>query len=105
MAGPPYTTGALYPPDPGVVPAYTQPGGPGTLAYPQQTMGEQMGLFVGGCGHWFGSWFVQEGSFLDPDTDTVMSVALVTCPLCGFLQQQIIPFDRIYSFEFYYIIG
>ena len=101
----PYILGALYPDSTDVYPVFTQPGGPGTLAYPQQPIGEKMGLYNAGCGHFFDSWRVQRSSFLDPDTQTVMSVALVQCPMCSFLQQQIIPYERLYSFEFYYVLG
>lgn len=105
MAGPPYITGALYPMD-NVVPPYQQPNGPGTTVIPQQPIGEKMGLFNAGCGHFFNSWLVQRGSFLDPSDGLVKSVALVTCPLCGYLQQQIIPYSLIdFDPNFMYIIG
>ncbi len=103
--GSPYILGALYPDSTDVYPVFTQPGGPGTQTFPAQPIGERMGLFNAGCGHWFDAWLVTRSSFLDPDTHTVMSVALVLCPLCQFLQQQIIPYERIYGPEFVYILG
>ena len=101
--GSPYIIGALYPPD-DIVPKYSQPGGPGTTAYPQQSIGEMVALFVAGCSHWFNSWRVQESSYTDA-FDVVHTVALVQCPLCGYLEQIIDPYNLIYTDMYAYIIG
>lgn len=91
--------GALY--IPGGLPGYfTQPGGPGTLVYPQQVtassnylstlpFSELTGIYMFGCGHSANEVEV----FRDFDYDTNMSVALLACPLCSFVQRTIEPFE------------
>lgn len=78
---------------------YTQPGGPGTNVFPQQQQGEQVALWVAGCGHWFNHWDVRENNFNPPSFDvnyTELS-AFLLCPLCGFVQRIISPYDGIYD--------
>jgi hypothetical protein len=76
---------------------WSQPGGPGTIVYPQQQIGEQIGLWVEGCAHWFNSWDVRENAWNPPSFifAYVVPSAFVLCPLCGYVQRIITPFDLI----------
>lgn len=66
-------------------PPFTQPGGPGTIANPQQTINERTGPYFSGCGHSFHNWLLiwaNLGSGL---------VALVCCPICTYIQNMYTP--------------
>jgi hypothetical protein len=102
--GSPYILGALYPDSTDVYPVFTQPGGPGTQAFPAQPIGERMGLFSSSCLHWFNAWRVQFTSYVDNE-DVIHQIALVQCPLCGNLQQIIDPASAIYTAPYEYILG
>jgi|SRR5208283_2240572 len=95
--------GALYPSD-FTSALYTQPGGPGTIVYPQQTIGEKNSLWSAGCGHFFNEWCVSRTSYTD-NGNVVHTVSLVTCSICGFLVQIIDPFWLIYTPSFEFIMG
>ena len=86
---------------------WTQPGGPGTLVYPQQPFGEHVALWVGGCGHWFNHWDVHQNIFNPPSQQVgyVTSSAFLCCPLCSFIQQIIVPYTDIYSLANYILVG
>src|SRR5208283_4728132 len=99
--GSPYILGALYPPDE-IYAKFTQPGGPGTPVFPQQQIGEQIGTFMADCGHYFLDWMVQMGSYKDNEGVT-HRVALITCPLCGYLNQIVDPYELINTDAFYFI--
>jgi len=87
MAIPP--VGTLYNPKQSNIP-WTQPGGPGTLVYPQQRINEawenypvpgqffieSSGLWVAGCGHWMDAPRI----FIDS------GMAVVCCALCSYIQ-------------------
>jgi hypothetical protein len=86
--------GTLYksPISAGVV-RWTQPGGPGTLVFPQQQPGEMIALFSFGCGHWFNNLeVVQESDGAGGE------VAYLICPLCSYIQRAIDPAEDIYQF-------
>lgn len=93
--------------------AWEQPGGAGTLVFPQQQSGEflaypvpgqlwleQTGLFVAGCGHWQDYPRIQRA--YDEMLDT--SVALVICALCSYIQYSVAPYDLIYNVEQFPIV-
>jgi hypothetical protein len=84
--------GTLYNPKQSNIP-WSQPGGPGTLVYPQQQINvawgppngypvpgqffiESSGLFVSGCGHWMDAPRI----FIDS------GLAVVCCALCSYIQ-------------------
>ncbi len=85
---------------------WTQPGGPGTTVYPQQKFGEQVALFVAGCGHWFNHWNVEKNNFNPPSYDVNFTEisAFMLCPLCGYVQRIITPYDEIYDSVSNYIL-
>ena len=94
-----WQVGALYPNGGLNNIAWSQPGGPGTIVYPQQQIGgayesitpfnEATGMFRAGCGHAMNQALVQR----EYDYDNDISVALVTCPLCGYVQYSLSPFE------------
>lgn len=90
--------GQIFPLDNTVV-RYTQPGGIGTQTFPQQQIGEMIGLFVSPCGHWHNGWVVQSAAVCGVQS------AVITCPLCSYVVQIITPFDLIYTAPYQYIIG
>lgn len=81
---------------------YTQPGGPGTIVfpqfpslypvvpqgYPQEPMVYQ-GLLSFGCGHWANTCEV----FSEYDPYNEVIAALCCCPMCGFIQLIVEPFS------------
>jgi hypothetical protein len=83
----------------GGLPGYfTQPGGPNTVVYPKQVQAssdylsikpftEYTAQYLFGCEHAANEVMV----FTDWDYDTNMSVALLCCPLCSFVQRTIEP--------------
>lgn len=90
--------GALYPPGGLNGIAWKQPI-PGGLVYPQQVTGvdyysvqpfsELSGLMSSPCGHFFNYPLVQR----EYDYLTESSVALIQCPLCGYLIYTLEPFE------------
>lgn len=74
---------------PGYLPPFTQPGGPGTQTFPQQTSGELVARFTSGCGHSFESWEIYSCTVAGIQT------AVVCCPYCNFCQRLISPYDAI----------
>jgi hypothetical protein len=81
--------GGLFPPDK-EYPAAKQPGGPGTIVTdPIQSDGEKIGLFVAGCGHFFNSWMIQKIAV------SGTASAVIGCPVCGYCQRIITPYDLI----------
>jgi len=91
--------GALYPTPSGLNGLWSQPGGPGTLVYPQQEIGgdllsikpfnEFSGIFRAPCGHSMNQPLVQR----EYDYDTQSSVALICCALCGYVVYTLEPFE------------
>ena len=95
--------GALYPPGGLNNIKWSQPGGVGTPVYPQQQTGvdyfsshpfsELSGQFSVGCGHFCNMPLVQQ----EYDYVTESSVALICCPLCGYVQYTLEPFESALS--------
>lgn len=82
--------GVIYnPEDASYRPRFTQPGGPGTVVLPQQQPGEQIGLFVFGCGHWFNNMMVRETTY------NWQAAAFLQCPVCDYLQRIVVPYSAI----------
>lgn len=86
----------------GWLPVYTQPGGIGAQSFPQQQTGSTsqitgvpfevgMGMNTSPCGHWFNNF---EITFT---TVACQQVAVVRCPLCGFLVEIISPASQLYQ--------
>lgn len=81
---------------------FRQPGGPGTLVYPQQTTGvdyfstkpfsELTGMFSCGCGHFVNEPMMQQ----EYDENTNGLIMLIICPICSFIQYTL-PVDRALS--------
>lgn len=90
--------GQLFPPD-DTLGNYTQPGGIGTPVFPAQPIGEKIGLWTAGCEHWFNAWYIQSATVCGDRS------AIITCPVCGYVQQIVTPFDLIYTDAFYIILG
>lgn len=90
----------------GVV-VWSQPGGSGTVVYPQQPFGERVALFTAGCGHWFNHWDVHKNIFNPPSTVIGYTIesAFLCCPLCSYIQQIIYPYADIYSLSNYILLG
>lgn len=96
-----WQVGALYPPGGLNNIAWTQPGGIGTQVFPAQIVGgsyestepfnERSGIFNCGCGHSQNQALIQR----EFDYDTNQSVALVCCPLCGFVSYTLTPFEAV----------
>lgn len=80
-------------------PPFEQPGGTGTATRPQQHIGEKLGTFTAGCGHFFNNWMVLNRAFLGEFS------AYICCPICGFVQNIVTPQSLIYTDAFYIIIG
>ena len=87
---------------------WTQPGGVGTLVYPQpqqyspenyqgyqQSQMSYPALYSAGCGHFFNCYSIQE--VFQPSSGD--QVALVLCPQCGYVQQVIDPFSSFENYE------
>jgi len=74
---------------------WVQPGGPGTLVYPQQSQGQKSALYSLGCGHWVNTLEV----FEEYDPDTGIQVALLCCPACSYIQQIISPYENYSNYE------
>lgn len=103
MAQNAWEIGALYPPGGLNNVKWSQPGGVGTQVFPaQQTsvdllditpFSELTGLMSAGCSHYFDEPLVQR----EFDYTENSSVALVCCPLCGYVQTAIEPFEAALS--------
>ena len=76
------------------LPVWSQPGGPGTLVFPQQPQGEHSALYSFGCGHWFNCPEIFEIWY--PYNE--VQAALVSCPICSFVQQVIEPYENYQSY-------
>lgn len=94
-----WQVGALYPPGGRNNVAWSQPGGVGTQVFPQQQTGvdyfavtpfsELTGMMSSGCGHFLMTPLIQR----EYDYDTEKSVALLCCPLCGYVNSYLEPFE------------
>ena len=94
-----WAVGTLYPPGGLNNIKWSQPGGAGTLVYPQQQTGvdyfstkpfsELSGQFSCGCGHFVNEPLIQR----EWDFVTDSSVALICCPMCGYVQYTLEPFE------------
>jgi hypothetical protein len=88
-------------------PFWTQPGGIGTIVYPQPQNGPWTDYPIGGltinetgfawwlpgCGHSIQAWrLIQEF-----DYDTNQSVMLITCPSCSWVQNVLSPASEAYD--------
>lgn len=81
---------------------WKQPGGPGTQVFPAQAtsvdyfsvkpFSEQSGLFSCGCSHFCNYPEI----YRDIDVTTGEVLAMVTCPLCSFLQYTL-PYEEALS--------
>lgn len=91
------------------LPVWTQPGGSGTLVFPQfptlypqvpqgfpQSPFAYQGLFVFGCGHWANTTEV----FEEYDPYTQVRAALCCCPMCSYIQLIVEPADDWWN-QFY----
>ena len=95
--------------------AWSQPGGPGTIVYPQQNTGsfgypgdqllmqeKGQGLWVSGCQHWLDTWQIWK----DINVCTNQNVAILTCPICSFIQQIITPYEAAFNvIEYPILVG
>lgn len=94
-----WQVGALYPPGGLNNIKWSQPSGVGGIVYPQQQtsvsyfavtpFSELSGLWSVGCGHFCDYPLIQR----EWDFTKNSSVALICCPLCGFLAYTIEPFE------------
>lgn len=93
-------------PDRNGQPMWNQPGGPGTPVFPQQAFGEQVALFVFGCGHWSNHFDVRDNNFNPPSFDVNFTErsAFMCCPLCSYIQRIVTPYDEIYDSISNYIL-
>jgi hypothetical protein len=80
-------------------PPFLQPGGIGTATFPQQQIGEKLGMWVASCGHFFNSWRVISQAFLG------IYSAYISCPVCGFVQRIVTPQSLIHTDAFFIIIA
>src|SRR5216117_4051272 len=87
--------GTIYnPDDANYRPRFTQPGGPGTMTFPQQAEGEKLGLFVFPfCQHWSNQILVKRAAVGG------IASAICCCPLCDMCVRIITPYDLIYQFQ------
>ena len=75
-----------------------QAGGIGTpVTAPVQTVDEKNGQFTAGCGHWFNSWLLRQAAVAG------VASALISCPLCGYIQRIVTPASDLDELEI--IIG
>jgi hypothetical protein len=98
--------GALYPAGGLNGIAWQQPGGVGTQVFPAQQTGsdyfsvkpfsELSGVFAVGCGHFCNYPLIQQ----EWDYETNSSVALIQCPLCGFVSYTLEPFEAALNTTF-----
>jgi hypothetical protein len=95
--------GALYPPGGRNNIAWSQPGGIGSQVFPQQVtsteyfqvtpFSELSGMMSCGCGHFLNTPLIQR----EYDYNTNSSVALLCCPLCGYVNSILEPFESALS--------
>lgn len=103
MGFPPPEVGALQPVS--FIPQPYQPGGPGTpVVFPFQTVNnfldEKTGRFFPGCGHSIMNWEISWDSLGG------QPVALVKCPLCGWINSIWVPASLIENaIEYPFIFG
>lgn len=76
------------------LPPFTQPGGRGTVTFPQEQTGELLGQWMLGCGHSMNNLEIGSASSCG------VQVALILCPLCSYLQNLINPYSAIYSYPY-----
>jgi hypothetical protein len=102
------TVGTLYQPlgdsPVGSLPSFwTQPGGPGTIVYPQpydSAKGQieppliSVGMYVWGCGHITNLPWI----FKAYDDVNNEEAALVCCPVCSFIQYIIEPYSEYLNY-------
>jgi len=95
--------GALYPPGGLNNIKWSQPSGVGGIVYPQQQVSadyyignqaitpfsELTGIFSVQCGHFCNYPLIQQ----EWDFENDISVALICCPICGFVQYTLSPFS------------
>jgi hypothetical protein len=85
---------------------WSQPGGPNTVVFPQQQLGpwpnypvqgqffiEASGLWTVGCGHFVDYPYI----FRDFDPCSGLSMALVACPMCSYVQYGLEPYELFYD--------
>ena len=75
-------------------PLYTQPGGPGTQVFPQQSLGEKSAPYSFGCGHFFNLPAIWE----QYDPATKQQAAIIACPICGYVQRIIEPYSEFLNY-------
>jgi hypothetical protein len=91
--------------------AWSQDGGVGTKVYPQQVTGnsnilsiepfnELDGVYILGCGHSINEALI----FRDWDYDTGMSVALICCSICTYIQSRVEPYELALTNDLQYAI-
>ena len=89
------------------LPIWSQPGGIGTPVFPQQRMGEQVGMFVMPfCGHWTNSPDIRIMQWNPPSfiVGFRAPAAFVMCPLCSCVSRVIYPVAELYSQLSNYIV-
>lgn len=95
-----WAIGTMYIQPNGPLGQFSQPGGPGTQVFPAEATGntdyfstvpfnELTGQYVFGCSHSANQCMV----FRDYDYENSVSVALLCCPICSFLQRTISPYE------------
>ena len=89
--------GQIFKPD-DAYPTFAQPGGIGTPTFPQQQVGELIGMWFAGCGHSFNHWMILCISLGCGQS------ALIECPICSYIQRIITPYSLIQDNEANYII-
>lgn len=76
----------------GAYPPPLQPGGIGTpVTSPIQTDGEKLGLWTGGCGHWWNHFDLRSVQI------NGVTSCLVVCPICLYVLRIIQPYSAIHS--------
>jgi hypothetical protein len=92
-------TGVLYEQNRNYLPKFTQPGGPGTAAFPAQQTGELVGQWTAGCSHSFQNWMIYADSCLGVQS------AFICCPVCNYIQTILTPYDLIHQYPNDIIMG
>lgn len=94
---PGFEVGELYPTE--YYPKFQQPGGIGTPTFPEQQIGEKLGQFSAGCGHFFQNWYVPSSAYLG------IPSCYICCPICGWIQQILTPQSLLYTDAYFIVIG
>ena len=81
------------------LPPFSQPGGIGTPTFPQQAENERQGMFFPGCGHSIMEYDVRCGKV---DGQPSAPSAIVCCPLCGYVQDIITPYQAFLDMPYLY---